>query len=204
VPYQRNHTVLVCRSKESALLLGPARREHPVSRAMQRDGRHSDSRLGRQLAFDLLDRRVSGHDAVAMPVRVDDDIDEIRVVEGNGGLLVRRVIEAPVGRPQLPEELAQRAAILSEASAAALGLKIVLVPVPKLILWCLRLERSCNVLNVLAVAASRHEPTHPVGPQRSDDTGRTSSPVVPSEYRARDRQRVHEGTEIMRQRCLLA
>jgi hypothetical protein len=83
---------------------------------------------------------------------MDDDRDEIRVVEGGGRLKVGLIIKVPVWGPQPPQQFAEVATILCQARTAALGVKIILVPTAPFVLRLLRVDRSGNVLNIVAVS----------------------------------------------------
>src|SRR5262245_64360677 len=80
-----------------------------VVRAVQRDRRDVDFRTARQLTLDRLEPRLALRVQVAVAIRVDDAVDEVRIVERRRGLLVRGIGELPGGRPLLPEQLAERA-----------------------------------------------------------------------------------------------
>ena len=80
------------------------------------------------------ERRVAGSVAVAVPVGLDHDLDEIGIVERGRAPLEGRLVEAPFRRPQLPQQPADVAPVLGEAGAAALGVEVVLVPEAVLLL----------------------------------------------------------------------
>src|SRR5574341_375356 len=133
---------------------------------------------------------------------MNDHRDEVRVVERGGGAVINRIIEAPVRRPKLPEEPAKLVAVLFQAGPATLTMEVVLVPQAKLVFWRLWLDRSGNVLNV--VAAPRYQPACSLGPQGSDDAGHTASPIVAGEHTVLDLQRVHEREKVAGERRLLS
>src|SRR3546814_6306144 len=60
---------------------------------------------------------------------MNDHLDKIRIIESRRAALERRVVENPFGRPEPPQQPAERAAILRQAGSAALAMKIVLVPI---------------------------------------------------------------------------
>jgi hypothetical protein len=93
-----------------------------VTFPVQHDGRHRDFGLRHELLLDAFVGRVAWGVAEPMAVGVDDDVDEIWIVERGGRALVGRVIKMPIGRPQLPQQLAEFAAVGLKAGAAALGL----------------------------------------------------------------------------------
>jgi hypothetical protein len=73
-------------------------RLHAVGVALQDDCRHADPWLRGELGFDRLQRRIARRIAIAMPVGLDRDRDEIRIVERNGAPFERRVVEGPMRR----------------------------------------------------------------------------------------------------------
>ena len=90
---------------------------------MQHDGRHLDRGLSGEPLLDCVERRIARRIAVADPVGVSRNVDEIRIVEGFRRALERRVVELPVRRPQPPQQAGERAAILLEPGAPALGVE---------------------------------------------------------------------------------
>ena len=54
------------------------------------------------------------------------------------------------------------------------------------------------------VAADRDQSAGPLGPQRGHHTRGSSAPIVADQHRALDPEPVHQGEQIMPQRCLLA
>ena len=73
-----------------------------VRLAMQDDRRHADWWPHRQLRLAAIVGPVARSVAVTMPVGLNDDIDEIRVVEGRSGQRVVGIGEAVVWRPEFP------------------------------------------------------------------------------------------------------
>ncbi|MNL57220.1 hypothetical protein D3C87_1807670 [compost metagenome] len=71
------------------------RRTHSVVGAIQGDRWNGDDGLLGKLRFDAGIGRITRHQGVAVPVRVDYHFDEIRVVEGCSALLESGIIEAP-------------------------------------------------------------------------------------------------------------
>ena len=59
-----------------------------VALALQRHGRHRDRRPCCGPPLDCFQRRVAGRIAEPVAIGMDDDVNEIRIVEGNGGALV--------------------------------------------------------------------------------------------------------------------
>jgi len=74
-------------------------RIHAIGLSPDRGTRHGDIGLKGQCRLDLVERRIARHIAVAVAVRVDDDIDEIRIVESRCTGGETGVVEMPVWRP---------------------------------------------------------------------------------------------------------
>src|SRR4029077_7105656 len=85
-----------------------------------------DRGLGGETLLDRLQRRVPGRIAEPGAVGPKRHRDEIRMIERHGALLVGGVVERPVRRRDLPDIASQRAAVLFEPGAAALGVEIIL------------------------------------------------------------------------------
>ena len=66
-----------------------------------------------QLPLDRQEARFARRVPVPMAVGVNHHVDEIGIVEGRRGAVERLVAEVPGGRPGLPEQAAERAAIRS-------------------------------------------------------------------------------------------
>ena len=108
-------------------------------------------------------------------VIVDHDADVIRVVEGRGAAIERGVIEVPLRRRDLPDELRKVVPVLVVAGAAAFGGEIVLIPPLEL-----RLRRQRHLAGFLAadqVAAHGDQRLAALRPERRDDIGRPRAPI---------------------------
>jgi hypothetical protein len=136
-----------------------------------------------------------------MAIRVHADVDEVGIVERRRGGRVRRVVEIPRRRPELPEQAAERTAIEREARAAAFGIEVVLVPVAPLLLGIGGLVRPRDVLDL--VCAAGEESPHAAGPERGDDAAGAASPIETGEQRAFDLQDVEEVDHVLRDGSLL-
>ena len=112
--------------RQLALRRGPA--APGVVGAVQDDARHGDRRALGEAALDVVEARIAGRVAVAVPVGVDHDVDEVGIVERRRGVLEGRVVEAPGRRPFPPQQPAELAAVLRQAGAPALGVEVPLVP----------------------------------------------------------------------------
>ena len=181
---------------------GGCHRPHAVVGAVEGDRPDADRGLLGQAAFDLGVRRIARHQREPVPVRLDHDLDEVRIVESGGAALERGVVELPARRPQLPQQAGDAPAVPGQAGAAALAMEVVLVPEPQFVFGRLRLQRPGDVLDVVAV--ERKQPRATLRPQRRHDAGRAPAPVVAGQHRVRHRQCVHQGQQVRSQRRLLA
>ena len=110
--------------------------------------------------------------------------DVIRVVEGRRAALERGVVEVPLRRGELPDELGEVAPVLVVAGPAALGGEVVLIPP-----WELGLRRQRQLAGGLAadqIAAHRDERLAALRPERRDDVGRARAPVEAGDDRPLD------------------
>ena len=73
--------------KTACVLRGCGRWAHAVVGAVKADRRHADGRLLREALLGLRQSRVTRNETETMPVRVDDNLDEVRVVECTRGTL---------------------------------------------------------------------------------------------------------------------
>src|SRR5689334_527268 len=95
-------------------------RVYAVGVAVDGDRGDRDRRLKGEPGLDRRIRLVSGGEPVAMPVGVNDHLDEIGIVERRGGALEGRLVEPPCRRPLPPQEPRDGAPVLGEAAPAAL------------------------------------------------------------------------------------
>ena len=103
------------------LLIGTSVRGGPVEVAADGDRRHRDHGTFEQPRFQVAVLRLSFSEAQPPPVVVDDDVDVIGIVEGRGGALERGVVEVPLRRGDLPNQLVELAPVLAVTEAAALS-----------------------------------------------------------------------------------
>ena len=92
----RNDPALIAAGEEAGLVVPCLRRCHAVAAPLQYDGWHTDRWLRRQPPLDLFEIRVARSVTETMAVGMDDNVDEIRIVEGRGRALVGRIIEFPI------------------------------------------------------------------------------------------------------------
>ena len=67
-------------------------------------------------------------EAEAPAIIVDHDGDMIGIVEGRGGALERGVVEIPLRRGELPDQLGEVAPVFLVARPAAFGGEVILIP----------------------------------------------------------------------------
>ena len=93
----------------------------PVEVAANSDRRHRDPGTFEQPGFQVAVLRLSLSQAQPPPIVVDDDVDVIRIVEGRGSAIERVVVEVPLRRGDLPNQLVELAPVLAVTEAAALS-----------------------------------------------------------------------------------
>src|SRR5262249_6461186 len=112
----------------------------------------------RQPPLDLFEIRVARSVTETMAVGMDDNVDEIRIVEGRGRALVGRIIEFPIRRPELPQELAELAAIGGQSRPAPFGVKVVLAPDRMSLRRRPRRHRLGDIRDAVAIARNKAAP----------------------------------------------
>ena len=106
--------------------------EVAVGLAVQRHGRNGDRRLRRQLLLDVVVGRGARCEAEPMAVGVENDVDVVGVVEGEGCVGQDRFGEPPVRRVPGPDDPRDLSAVRGQARAATLGEEVVEVPETRL------------------------------------------------------------------------
>ncbi len=147
----------------------------PIVCAVKRDRGALDFWALRQLHLDRLKAFLARSVPDPVPVRMDDDIDEIGIVEGNGSAVIGVVGEVPVGGPSLPKEAAKRPPVGLQARPSTFSIEVVLIPDPLLGFWGSRRGGSDSVL--YCVAADQNCRAHSIRMKRRRDRRRPSSPV---------------------------
>src|SRR4029453_14538897 len=104
------------------------RRRQADSVAMQHDRRNRNLWLCSQALFDRFEARITVSVAETVTVRMDHNVDEVRIVERRCGAVIGRVIELPIRRPQSPQQSTKLAPVSLQSRAAALGVKVILIP----------------------------------------------------------------------------
>src|ERR1700719_3121011 len=93
-----------------------------------RYGGHSDDWTFSQPLFQIVIFRFAFGEALPPAVIVDHDFDVVRIIESLCATLVRRIVEMPLRRSLLPDELRKIVAVLAVTCAAAIRGKIKLIP----------------------------------------------------------------------------
>src|SRR5262249_24663139 len=141
-----------------------------VGITFKRNGGHRyDGKRGKPL-FQIVIFRLALRQAEPPAVVMDHDADVIRVVEGRGTTIERGIIEVPLRRRELPNELREVVSISVVAGPAALGGKVILVPPLELGLW--RQRFLASFLTADQVTAHRDQGLAALWPERRDDVGR--------------------------------
>src|SRR3989442_2740468 len=93
---------------------------------------------------------MAGRQAEAVAVGVNDRVSESRIVEGGRRALIGRLVEAPVGRPQPPQQLAELAPVRRQSRPSALGGEVPLVPQAMFLYGRRRLGVGGHVQDIVA------------------------------------------------------
>ena len=101
----------------------------------KRNSRHGDDRKCGKPLFQIIVLRLTFSQAEPPTIIMDYDGDVIGIVESCGATSERRVIESPLRRRDLPNELRKLLAVFVVSCPAALGGKIILIPPLELSLW---------------------------------------------------------------------
>ena len=137
-----------------------------------------------------------------MPIRVDDDVDEVGIVESARRSVEGRVVERPFWRPHAPQEARDPSSVLLETPPATLAVEVVLIPERRLFGRARRLHRMRDALDVVRIAGDERD--DPVRQKRCDDARSAPAPIVAAENCALDFERVHEVEKVHAEGCLLA
>jgi hypothetical protein len=100
---------------------------------------------------------------------MDDDCHVIRVVERRGAAIERGVVEFPLWRRKLPDELRKLAPVLVITGPAAFGGEAELIP--PLQLGARRQRRLAGLLAANQISAYRHQSLTALRPERRDYVG---------------------------------
>src|SRR5262249_51035625 len=128
MPGQRNDSSLIIRGKEFFLCLGHFGRMNRVSFAMQHNCRHTDRWPSRKLLFNRFQIWITDGRAVAISIRMDNNVDKVRIIEAAGRFIKKRVSKLPVRTPKLPQQTTDITPVPLKTGSTSFGLKIPLVP----------------------------------------------------------------------------
>src|ERR1051326_263840 len=103
--------------------------------ALHGDCRHGDDRACGEPLLQIVIFRLAVSDAQTPTVIVNHDLNMIRILEGHRTPIERGIVEVPVWRSELPNELGKIVSIFFIAGPAAFGRKIELVPPLKFSMW---------------------------------------------------------------------
>jgi hypothetical protein len=182
--------------------IGGAVGRRSVEIAADRDRGHIDDGSLEESLLECVVLALAVGEAQPPAVVVDDDVDVVGVVERRRAALVGRVVELPLRRRELPDQLVELTPVLGVAAPAALGGEVVLVPPAELGLrrqgLLVRLEVDDDV------AADRDQPLQALRPQRGEGDRRPGSPVETGDDRPVDLDCVQQCEGVDRQGRLLA
>src|SRR5690242_3758118 len=172
-----NRTVLVATGKARSV----CRRlwvRRTVGVTLHGNCRHRDRRGCRKRRFGRFVAWLALSEAQPPAIIVDDNRDMVGVVEAAGRAFVSRIVEMPLGRGGLPDQLVERLAVLLIADPAALGREVELIPPREFGFW--RQRRSIGLLAADEVAADRDEARTSLRPKRGHDICGARAPVEPA------------------------
>src|SRR5689334_13228019 len=92
--------------------------------AFERDRRRRDHGSLRQLVVHVVVPTLAVRQTEPPAIIVDDDRDVIRIIEGRRGAIERRIVECPLRRSELPDELVEIAPVFLISDTSAFGRKI--------------------------------------------------------------------------------
>src|SRR5215475_8510740 len=164
--------------------------------------RYRDHRKFGKALFQIIVLRFAFSQSESPTIVMDDDADVIRIVERCGSALECGIIEPPLRRSDLPNELRKIVPIFFVAGPAAFGAKIILVPPLELGLWWQ--GHLARFLTADQVTAHGHHGLAALRPECCDDVGCTRPPIKTRENRPFDLESIHESDGIDGQCRLLA
>src|SRR5271154_4336735 len=101
--------------------LAVRRRDHPVRVPVEGDCRNADGWLRCEPFLEVFVGWVARRMAETMAVGVNDDVDVVRVVEGNGTSVESRVVKLPVGRVASPHQLRDVSSVRRQPGPSSFG-----------------------------------------------------------------------------------
>ena len=165
-----------------------------VGVAFHRNGRDGDDRALRESFFQVVVFRLALSQAQPPAVIVDHDIDVIRVVEGGSAAIERSVVELPLWRSELPDQLRKLVPVFFVAGTATVAGKIELVPPFELGLRRQRLPAGFLIAD--QVTAHGDHGLAALRPERREDVGGPRPPIEAGEDWPLDLESVQKILEI--------
>src|SRR5215467_2791900 len=160
----------------------------------KRNGRDGNDGAGGEAFFQVVEFGFAFGEVQAPSIIVDRDVDMVRIVERRRASIESRVVEIPLRRSELPDQLRELSPILLVAGAAAVGGKIELVPPFVLGLW--RQGYLAGLLIADEIAAHRNHGLGALWPERCENVGGPRSPIKTGEGRLLDLESVKKVLEI--------
>src|SRR5215467_6531756 len=145
--------------------------------------------------LDGVELRITFRVEVAVAIGMNDAVDKVGVVERRRRLVVRRLRKLTRRRPLLPQQLAERATILRKAGPSAFGVEVPLIPKRRFDLWRRWTRSREDVLN--RIARDEDAGAHAVRMKRRGDLGGAAAPVVTTDRKLRELQRIGEVDHIL-------
>src|SRR3979490_2157270 len=164
-------------------------------------GPGNDRAFGKPL-FQIVIFRLAFSQAEPPAIIMDYDADVIRVVKGRSRAIERGIIEVPLRRSDLPDELGKIVPVFLVAGPAAFRGEIILVPPLQLSLW--RQRHLVGFTAADQITAYGDEGLAALRPERGDNVGRPRSPIITGEGRLLDLEGVHKSDDIDGNHRLLA
>ena len=162
--------------------------------AFQGNRWHRDNQALGQPLFKMVVFRFAVRQAQSPAVIVDDDGNVVRVFERGRGAVERRVVELPLRRRELPDQLREIMPVFIVAEYAAFSGEVKLVPPFQLGLW--RQGRLVGFRAADQITADRDQSFAAFRPQRRDHVGRACTPVKSGKDRFPDRESIHQVDDI--------
>src|SRR2546425_11964230 len=125
---------------------------------------------------------------------MDHDADMIWIVEGRCAAIERGIIEVPLRRSDLPNQLRKVVPVFVVAGPAAFRGKVILVPPLELSLW--RQRYLAGLLTADQIPTHGDDRLAALRPERRDDVGRPRPPIIPAQDRLLDLERIHQRDDI--------
>ena len=178
------------------------RMRRTIGITFKRNRRHGDDRTCGKPLFQIVILRFAFSQSEPPAIIMDHDADVIRIVEGRCAAIERGIIEFPLRRSDLPNELRKIVPVFVVAGPAALGGKIILIPPLELSLW--RQRHLAGFLAADQITAHGDHGLAALRPERRDDVGRPRSPITTSDDCFLDLESIHQSDDVESNCRLLA